>query len=289
MFGAATPASKVLLASLTPFQLAGLLYLCSAVAVAPAAFKHGGFALPRRTDHRNQIRLLGAVLFGGILGPVALLFGLRLAAAASVSLWLNLELAATAVLGALIFRDELSARGWLGVAVALSASALLAWGHGAAGLGGRLSGDGGSAPAGRYGARHRRLPGDQGQTRLATAPRRPGRHDRNGAGLGAGQGGEAGGGTTAAAAPSQEPRGRPTGRDEQDIVSPSSALFHRFCGSVPCLAKFAAISKNWVAATPSFIFFTGSFPYAASALPVTPWSSNPSRQSRALVAAAEPP
>jgi drug/metabolite transporter (DMT)-like permease len=134
LFGAATPASKLLLVGFTPFQLAGLLYLGAAIAVAPAAFRHGGFALPRRSDRRNQIRLFGAVLFGGILGPVALLFGLRLAEAASVSLWLNLELAATAVLGVLVFQDHLSRRGWLGVAVAIAASALLAWGPGAAGF-----------------------------------------------------------------------------------------------------------------------------------------------------------
>ena len=77
LFGAATPASKLLLGTLTPFQLAGLLYLGAAAAVAPAALKGGGFALPQRVDHQNQIRLLGAVLFGGILAPVALLFGLQ--------------------------------------------------------------------------------------------------------------------------------------------------------------------------------------------------------------------
>lgn len=134
LFGAATPASKMLLEGLTPFQLAGLLYLGAAVAVAPAALRHGGAALPRRTDRRNQMRLLGAVVFGGVLGPVALLFGLRLAGAASVSLWLNLELAATAVLGAFVFRDHLGPRGWMGVGAALVASALLAWGPGAAGF-----------------------------------------------------------------------------------------------------------------------------------------------------------
>ena len=134
LFGAATPVSKLLLVGLTPFQLAGLLYLGAAAAVLPAALKRGGAALPRITDRRNQIRLLGAVLFGGIFGPVALLFGLRLAQAASVSLWLNLELAATALLGAIAFRDHVSPKGWLGVAAALVASTLLAWGPGAAGI-----------------------------------------------------------------------------------------------------------------------------------------------------------
>ncbi len=134
LFGAATPASKLLLQELTPFQLAGLLYLGAAVAVAPVALKRGRFALPRRADRPNRIRLLGAVFFGGILGPVALLFGLRLAEAASVSLWLNLELAATTVLGVFVFRDHLGPLGWLGVGAAFVASAVLAWGPGAAGL-----------------------------------------------------------------------------------------------------------------------------------------------------------
>jgi len=127
LFGAATPASKLLLEGFTPFQLAGLLYLGAAIAVAPAALKNGGFALPQRDDRRNQFRLFGAILFGGILGPVTLLFGLRLAEAASVSLWLNLEMAATAVLGTILFRDYLGYRGWIGVIAAMLASGLIAW------------------------------------------------------------------------------------------------------------------------------------------------------------------
>ena len=134
LFGAATPASKLLLAGLTPFQLAGLLYLGAAIAVAPAALKNGGFALPLRDDRRNQLLLAGAILFGGILGPVALLFGLKLAEAASVSLWLNLELAATAVLGAILFKDRLSSKGWLGVVAAILASVTVAWAPGNAGF-----------------------------------------------------------------------------------------------------------------------------------------------------------
>ncbi|MBL6999401.1 MAG: DMT family transporter [Gammaproteobacteria bacterium] len=126
LFGAATPASKLLLQGIGPFQLAGLLYLGAAFAVVPAALRQGGFALPARSDRRNRLRLSGAVVFGGIIAPVALLFGLRLAGAASVSLWLNLELAATAVLGVLVFRDHLGRKGWIGVALALLASALLA-------------------------------------------------------------------------------------------------------------------------------------------------------------------
>jgi hypothetical protein len=60
--------------------------------------------LPKGADKHNQLRLLGAVIAGGICGPVLLLIGLRLAEATSVSLWLNFEVAATALLGVLLFR-----------------------------------------------------------------------------------------------------------------------------------------------------------------------------------------
>ncbi|MBS3779301.1 MAG: EamA family transporter [Desulfovermiculus sp.] len=71
--------------------------------------------------------MLGAILSGGVLGPLALLFGLRLAQASSVSLWLDLELAVTAVLGVVLFRDHLTRVGWAGVASALLGSLVLAW------------------------------------------------------------------------------------------------------------------------------------------------------------------
>jgi drug/metabolite transporter (DMT)-like permease len=132
LFGAATPASKWLLAELAPFQLAGLLYLGAALGVAPLALRQGA-PLPR--GRASALRLAGAVALGGVVGPVLLLFGLRLASAASVSLWLNLEVAATALLGALFFRDPLGRMGWLGAGGVVAAGGLLCAGEGgAAGL-----------------------------------------------------------------------------------------------------------------------------------------------------------
>jgi drug/metabolite transporter (DMT)-like permease len=127
LFGAATPASKVLLADLSAFQLAGLLYLGAALGVAPLAWRQGGLRIPGRSDRRNRMRLLGAIAAGGVAGPVLLLVGLRLAGAASVSLWLSFELVATAVLGALLFREPLGRRGWLSVGAALAAAAIVAF------------------------------------------------------------------------------------------------------------------------------------------------------------------
>ena len=55
-------------------------------------------------------------MVGWLIGPVLLLAGLQLAPAGEVSLLLNLEMAATAVLGALVFHEPLSRAGWLGAA-----------------------------------------------------------------------------------------------------------------------------------------------------------------------------
>ena len=56
LFGAGVPASKVLLADLPPFQLAGLLYLGAALGVAPVAAISGGLRFPRARD-RNRLRV----------------------------------------------------------------------------------------------------------------------------------------------------------------------------------------------------------------------------------------
>lgn len=80
------------------------------------------------------MRLSGAVLFGGMLAPLLLLMGLKLASAAAVSLWLPLELVATAVLGRMIFRDHLGLFGWMGIAGILAASILLGFGEGISGI-----------------------------------------------------------------------------------------------------------------------------------------------------------
>ena len=129
LFGAATPASKVLLGSLNAFQLAGLLYLGAAIAMGPVAIKEKHqHKIPNITS-LNLRRLFWAIIFGGILGPVLLLWGLRLASASSVSLWLNLEMVATLILGWLFFKDHLGRFEILGAAGILIASMLLGFGE----------------------------------------------------------------------------------------------------------------------------------------------------------------
>lgn len=134
LFGAATPVSKQLLGSLTSFQLAGLLSLGACVGISGLVIRDRKLLAPWRMDRINALRLTGSVMFGGILGPVLLLAGLQLASAASVSMWLNLEMVATAVLGHFVFKDHMTPRSWLAAGGIFFAAVMLAAGEGLAGL-----------------------------------------------------------------------------------------------------------------------------------------------------------
>jgi drug/metabolite transporter (DMT)-like permease len=125
LFGAATPLGKALLPAFNPFQLAGILYLGAALGVAPFAIRGKNRGNPWRKDRKNLFRLLLAIFCGGIVAPLFLLQGLLAASAASVSLWLPLEMVATTILGVIFFRDHLGKKGWLGMIGVVAASILL--------------------------------------------------------------------------------------------------------------------------------------------------------------------
>lgn len=128
LFGIATPFSKFLLNGLNSFQLAGLLYLGAAIAMFPGIFKKDSklillFKAP------NRFKTTGIIFFGGFLGPLLLLAGLKTANAASVSIWLNMELAATAIIGVLFFRDALDKFAWTGIFLTITAGIITSFGE----------------------------------------------------------------------------------------------------------------------------------------------------------------
>jgi drug/metabolite transporter (DMT)-like permease len=137
LFGSATPASKALLNNFSSFQLAGLLYLGGILGVLPILIKeysNGEFIVITGIGEKNLLRLSGSIIFGGVLGPVFLLSGLSLATASSVSIWLNLEMVATALLGYFFFKDHLEINQWLSISGITAAGILLTVGEGNSGI-----------------------------------------------------------------------------------------------------------------------------------------------------------
>ncbi|WP_137844709.1 DMT family transporter [Microbacterium sp. 2FI] len=125
LFGAGTPVAKILLDDVSPWMLAGLLYVGSGVGL-------GVYRAVRRTprvrlERREIAPLAGAVVFGGIIGPVLLMFGLAGMPASGASLLLNAEGVATALLAWFVFRENFDRRIALGVAAIIAGAVVLSW------------------------------------------------------------------------------------------------------------------------------------------------------------------
>ena len=106
LFGLSAPLAKLLLGSITPVLLAGLLYLGAAAGL----WLHR--VLRPTTDEAQLVRgdlprLAGVVVMGGIVGPVLMLLGLERVTALTGSLLLNLEAPLTILLAVVVFREHL--------------------------------------------------------------------------------------------------------------------------------------------------------------------------------------
>ncbi len=131
LFGASTPAAKVLLGKVDPILLAGLLYLGSGIGLSVwwclrLRFQSRGAreADVQRTDLPS---LAAAILTGGVVGPVLLMIGLTATPASSASLLLNLEGVLTAVLAWFVFKEHLDRRIALGMVAITAGGLLLSW------------------------------------------------------------------------------------------------------------------------------------------------------------------
>src|SRR5215469_2564142 len=133
LFGASTPIAKILVGEMPPVLLAGLLYAGSGVGLGiglllrrllRSAEAPGGFALPRVEDLKW---LAGAVLFGGVLGPVLLMLGLSSTPASASALLLNLEGVFTALVAWFVFRENFDRRIAAGMALIVGGGLVLSW------------------------------------------------------------------------------------------------------------------------------------------------------------------
>jgi drug/metabolite transporter (DMT)-like permease len=130
LFGASTPVAKLLVGGIDPVMLAGLLYAGSGLGlglwlalrrwIRPLSGRPGLAA----SDWKW---LAGAIVSGGIVGPVLLMLALSAAAASTVSLLLNLEGVFTALLAWFVFQENFDRRVMLGMLFIVLGGLLLSW------------------------------------------------------------------------------------------------------------------------------------------------------------------
>lgn len=125
LFGASTPFAKLLLTQINPWLLAALLYLGSGIGLlivrvirqAPAVHLENG-------DWRW---LGGAIVAGGMVGPVLLMLGLVAMPASSASLLLNAESVFTALLAWCAFKENVDRRIAFGMLAIVIGALVLSW------------------------------------------------------------------------------------------------------------------------------------------------------------------
>jgi drug/metabolite transporter (DMT)-like permease len=125
LFGAGTPLAKLLLAHTSPWLLAALLYLGSGV----------GLWIVRRIRRAPAVHLAsgdwrwlaGAIVAGGMIGPVLLMVGLSAMPASGASLLLNAEGVLTALLAWFAFKENFDRRIALGMLAIVAGAAVLSW------------------------------------------------------------------------------------------------------------------------------------------------------------------
>lgn len=125
LFGASTPLAKQLLSAVSPWMLAGVLYLGSGLGLLV-------WRLARRAA-RVQLAagearwLAAAVACGGIAAPVLLMSGLAAMPASTASLLLNAEGVLTAVLAWVVFRENVDRRVATGMFAIVAGAVVLSW------------------------------------------------------------------------------------------------------------------------------------------------------------------
>ncbi len=125
LFGAGTPLAKRLLADVSPWMLAGLLYLGSGLGLTLLRLARRAPRL--RLPVRERLWLAGAVLAGGVVAPVLLMFGLTRMPASGASLLLNAEGVFTALLAWFAFRENFDRRIAIGMFAIVAGAAVLSW------------------------------------------------------------------------------------------------------------------------------------------------------------------
>jgi drug/metabolite transporter (DMT)-like permease len=125
LFGASVPLSKLLLDAMSPWLLAGLLYLGSGLGLA--AWRRWRGAPPAAMSAGERGWFAAAVACGGIVGPVLLMWGLSMTDAAAASLLLNAEGVLTALIAWFVFRENVDRRIAAGMLCIVAGATVLSW------------------------------------------------------------------------------------------------------------------------------------------------------------------
>lgn len=131
LFGASAPVTKILLGQIEPIPLAAFLYLGSGIGLV--VFQSINMILKKQVLSEAPLKkpdlkwLLGAIIAGGVLAPIILLYSLKSTPASTASLLLNFETVATMLIAMLFFKEYAGRQVISAIVLITLASILLSW------------------------------------------------------------------------------------------------------------------------------------------------------------------
>lgn len=128
LFGISPVLCKLVIGEMSPILLAGLLYSGSGIGLSFVLVRQRINIIReiRGISRSHRYKLLGAVLAGGVIAPLCLVYGIKYGRASEVSLLLNFETVATTIIAWLVFKEQVSSNVWAGkILIVLAASIII--------------------------------------------------------------------------------------------------------------------------------------------------------------------
>lgn len=121
------PLSKLLLAHVGPATMAALLYLGAGIGIGILSLLHKNESAQTQKLTKSDLPYVVGMIVLDIAAPVLLMLGVSRGSSASASLLGNFEIVATTLIALAVFREAVSGRLWLAVALITLSSAMLSF------------------------------------------------------------------------------------------------------------------------------------------------------------------
>lgn len=119
------PLSKLLMDYINPTMMAGLLYLGAGICIGIMfLFKAKRIAKEELLNRNDFPYVLGMIILD-IFAPILLMFGIRGTTSGNASLLNNFEIVATSIIALIIFKETISKKLWIAIALVTISSGIL--------------------------------------------------------------------------------------------------------------------------------------------------------------------
>lgn len=126
LYGINSPISKLLLVEISPTLMASLLYFGAGIGMLVIWLIKKPTPGTEHLEKKQWPFILGMIVLD-VIAPICLMIGLQKTTAANASLLNNFEIVATALISMVFFKEVLSKRLWIAIAVVSAASFLLSF------------------------------------------------------------------------------------------------------------------------------------------------------------------